>query len=186
MERPAEVFTLLDPPLWVLTAQAAERHGGMIATFVTNASIVPDMARVIVGVARQHHTWGLIEASGGFALHLLGEGNRAWVAHFGLRSGRDVNKLEGWSTRAASTGSPLLDGVAGWLDCRVEARMQTGDRTVYLGEVLAGGATGDAPLTLKRYLQQASAEERAELGRLTTRDQAIDAAAIRAWRGGGR
>src|SRR5437764_167787 len=128
----------LDRELWLVTAQAGSRRGGLIATFVSPASIVADLPRMVVGLARTHHTWELVEASSAFALHLLGEQHLEWVWHFGLQSGRDVDKFEGLGFRTELTGSPLLDEAIGWLDCRVEARLDTGDRTVYLAEVLQG------------------------------------------------
>ena len=173
----------LDRELWLVTARAGERRGGLIATFVSQASLVPELPRMLVGVARQHHTWELIEASGAFALHLLGQDNADWVAHFGLRSGRTFDKFAGVPYRAGPTGSPVLDGAIGWLDCAVEARMETGDRTVYLGQVVGSEVTRyGPPLTLKRFLEEAPQETAAELKRLVHRDCDIDAAAIAAWR----
>ena len=58
------LFAWLGRELWLVTAQAGGRRGGLIATFVNQASIVPEMPRVLVGLARQHHTWELVEASG--------------------------------------------------------------------------------------------------------------------------
>ena len=58
-----------------------------------------------------------------FALHLLGQDNLDWVSHFGLRSGRDLDKFSDRPFTTALTGSPLLDGGVGWLDCEVEARL---------------------------------------------------------------
>src|SRR5437764_15260882 len=115
------LFACLDPPLWLVTAAADGRRGGLIATFVSEASIAPDLPRVLVGLARQHHTWELVEASGAFALHLLGEDRLDWVWRFGLQSGRSRDKFEGLEAGAAATGSPVLEGAVGWLDCRVEA-----------------------------------------------------------------
>src|SRR5258708_6417143 len=102
------VFEQLDPVLWIVTARAENRRGGLVATFVNQASLcplwprgdgpaatAPEAPRVLVGVARQHHTWELIEASGAFALHLLGEEHTEWVARFGLPSGREGDKLDG-------------------------------------------------------------------------------------------
>src|SRR5262249_32598631 len=127
----------LDRELWILTARAGPRAGGLVATFVSEASIVPELPRVLVGLARQHGTWELVEASGAFALHLIGVEHLDWVWRFGLRSGRDTDKFRGLEVQTGATGSPLLEGALGWLDCRVETRMETGDRTVYLAEVLA-------------------------------------------------
>ena len=183
------LFARLDRELWLVTAQAGGRRGGLIATFVSEASIVPDLPRVLVGLARQHHTWGLVEASGAFALHLLGEDRLDWVWRFGLHSGRSADKFDGLEARAATTGSPVLGGAAGWLDCRVEARLDTGDRTIYLAEVVQSEmAHFTQPLTLKRLMQLAPADRLRELKHQRALDAEADAAAIRAWRAarGGR
>lgn len=179
----ADVFAQLDPVLWIVTAAAGRERGGLVATFVNQASIVPELPRVLVGLARQHHTWKLIEASGRFALHLLGEEHLEWVWRFGLCSGRHVDKLAGLTCQPLPGGVPRLEGACGWLSCRVEARLDTGDRAVYLAEVLDGGRARLAPpLTLRRLLQLAPAERRQELQEGMARDGAVDAAAIRTWR----
>jgi flavin reductase (DIM6/NTAB) family NADH-FMN oxidoreductase RutF len=177
------LFAWLDREVWLVTAQAGPRRGGLIATFVSPATIVPDLPRLLVGLARQHHTWELVEASGAMALHLLGEDHLEWVWRFGLESGRQRDKLEGLPVRTGSTGSPLLDGAIGWLDCRVEARLDGGDRTVYLAEVVEGRVTHFAPpLTSRRLMELAPPDRLAEMKRQRGRDSQIDAEAILAWR----
>jgi len=181
----ASLFARTDRELWLLTAAAAGRGGGLIATFVSQASIVPDLPRVLVGLAKQHHTHGLVEASGAFALHLLGEKQLDWVWRFGLCSGRDVDKFDGLAVTARATGSPLLSDALGWLDCRVEARLDTGDRTVCLAEVVRSQVGGSAPpLTMSRMLALAPPDRLKELLEQMTRDVAVDATLIRAWRAG--
>jgi flavin reductase (DIM6/NTAB) family NADH-FMN oxidoreductase RutF len=116
-------------------------------------------------------------------LHLLGEHQLDWVWRFGLQSGRGRDKFEGLQVDAAATGSPILSGSVGWLDCRVEARLDTGDRTIYLGEVVQSRATHvGQPLTLKRVLQLAPPDRLHELGLQRRHDAGVDAVAIRAWR----
>jgi flavin reductase (DIM6/NTAB) family NADH-FMN oxidoreductase RutF len=180
----ASLFARTDRELWLLTAwDGGLRRGGLIATFVSQASIVPDLPRVVVGIAKQHHTHELIEAKGEFILHLLGEEHLDWVWRFGLRSGRDADKLAGLAQSMCATGSPLLIGTLGWLECRVESRMDTGDRTVYLAEVLRGDSVREGvPLTARRMLELAPPERLRELQEQMTRDVAIDGAALRAWR----
>jgi flavin reductase (DIM6/NTAB) family NADH-FMN oxidoreductase RutF len=179
----ANVFAPLDRELWLLTSRSGARRGGLIATFVNQASIVPAMPRVAAGVARQHFTWELIEASGAFALHLLGEEHLEWVWHFALQSGRDVNKLANLAAVEKVTGSPVLADAVAWLDCRVEARLETGDRTVYLAEALAGDRVRSQPvLTFQRMLQLAPPDRLRRLKELMARDGLVDAEAIAAWR----
>ena len=177
------LFACLDREVWLVTAQADGRRGGLIATFVNQATIVPDLPRVLVGLARQHHTWELVEQSGAFVVHLLGEQHLDWVWRFGLESGRGRDKLEGMRLGAMAAGGPVLEDAVGWLDCRVEARLESGDRTVYLAEVVQGGVTHFAPpLTMRRLLQLAPPAQLAELKRQLSRDSEIDAEAIRRWR----
>lgn len=178
-----QVFDRTDRELWLVTAQAGARRGGLAATFVNQASIVPHLPRVVVGLARQHFTHELIEASGAFALHLVGERQLDWVWRFGARSGRDGDKLAGLATRPGASGSPILTDALAWLDCRVEARLDTGDRSLFLAEVLDGGLVRDEPpLTAKRLLQLAPAERLRELKVQMAHDIGVDAAAIAAWR----
>jgi flavin reductase (DIM6/NTAB) family NADH-FMN oxidoreductase RutF len=177
------LFAWLDREVWLVTAQAGLRRGGLIATFVNPATIVPELPRLLVGLAKQHYTWEMVEASNAFALHLLGEEHLDWVWRFGLESGRDRDKFAGLSLRSGPTGSPLLDGAIGWLDCRVEARLDGGDRTVYLAEVVEGGVTHFAPpLTSSRLLELAPPERLTQMKRQLHRDSQTDAEAIRAWR----
>ncbi len=183
MDTAAALFGRTDRELWLVTAAASTSRGGLIATFVNQASIVPELPRVLAGIARQHHTWQLIEASGAFALHLLGEANLEWVWQFGLQSGRHVDKLAQCQWTPGKTGSPIVAGALGWLDCRVEAGLNTGDRTIYLAEVVeAGAGILGAALTARRLLQIAPADRKERLRESMERDIAIDNQAIRAWR----
>jgi flavin reductase (DIM6/NTAB) family NADH-FMN oxidoreductase RutF len=179
----ATLFAALDRELWLVTAAASGRRSGLIATFVSSASIVSEMPRLLVGLARQHFTWELIEASGAFGIHLLREANIEWVWRFGMHSGRDSDKFTGLVTHAADTGSPLLEGTAGWMDCRVEARMDTGDRMVYLAEILAVEAcAAGPPLTMRRLIELAPRDRLDELKRQLQEDSVIDAQAIHGFR----
>lgn len=177
------LFAWLDRELWLITAKAGDRAGGLIATTVDQASIVPDSPRVIISIARHHLTWNLIEMSDAFALHLLGDQNMSWVEHFGLQSGHQVDKLEGWPTDSAVTGSPILEGAVGWMDCRVEAKMDIGDRTIFLGEIVESQITNyRPPLTLKGLLEKAPPEIHSRIRLKLQQDSALDAEAIHAFR----
>src|SRR5215211_3215981 len=124
---PATLFAWLDREVWLITAAAGGLRGGLIATFVSPASLVADLPRAMVCLANQHNTRELVQASGRFAMHLLGESNVELVWRFGLRSGREEDKFEGTTTTSPG-GCPLLAETVGWLDCRVEASLDVGDR----------------------------------------------------------
>jgi flavin reductase (DIM6/NTAB) family NADH-FMN oxidoreductase RutF len=177
------LFAWLDREIWLVTAQSGAQRGGLIATFVNPASIVPDLPRMLVGLSRQHHTWELVERSNAFALHLLGEQHLDWIGRFGLQSGRGGDKLCGLRVRSMTTGSPVLEDALGWLDCRVEDRLEIGDRTLYLAEVVQSGVAPFAPpLTFQRLVKRTPPDQLAELQRQLHHDSERDAEAIRQWR----
>ena len=178
-----EVFNRLDREIWLITARADDRCSGLIATYVSRASLVPTLPRVTIALAKHHFTHELIEASNAFCMHLLDEGHIDWVWHFGISSGREIDKLRGLATYRSVSGSPILDGALAWLDCCVEARMDTGDRIVYLAEVLDARMVQPAkPLTLKRLLELAPAGKLREMNLGMERDIDLDRSAILEWR----
>lgn len=177
------VLRRLDPEVWIITAADGARRGGLVATTLMSVSIVPELPRVALTIARHHATWELIERSGSFAAHLVSDDQDEWIWRFGTQSGRDVDKLAGLAWRPGTTGSPLLDGAVAWLECRIEERMPTGDRILYLAEVVAGALERDAPpLTMQRLLHRAPDDRRRQLQSQLAADARLDAAAIQAWR----
>ena len=174
MQNITNILRLIDREIWLVTATHEGRRAGLVATFVNEASIVPAAPRMLVGIAKQHYTHGIIEASWAFTLHLLDESHLDWVWRFGLQSGHTTDKF---------AGLPKLAGAVAWMKCHVETSLDTGDRTIYLAEVLEGRLEKQTtPLTLKRLLQLALPERLRELRDGIMRDAAIDAAAVRAWR----
>jgi flavin reductase (DIM6/NTAB) family NADH-FMN oxidoreductase RutF len=179
----AQVLMQTDREVWLLSARSNGGNAGLIATFVNQASIVPELPRVVVGLAKQHHTAQAVEASRGFMLHLLTESQIDLVWRFGLHSGRDADKWAGLACDDSAFGGPRLTDALAWLDCRVEASLDIGDRTVHVAEVLAGRVERPgSPLTMRRLIQLAAPERLRELKEGLLRDAAIDATAIQAWR----
>jgi flavin reductase (DIM6/NTAB) family NADH-FMN oxidoreductase RutF len=177
------IFDQLDRELWLITARDGARSSGLIASYVSRVSLVPSLPRVTIALAQHHFTREIIETSGTFCMHLISEDQLDWVWRFGLPSGRDVDKLRGLATSAGESGSPILAGAIGWLDCRVEARLDTGDRTIYLAEVLdTRMERPEPPLTIKRLLQLAPPEKLQALKSAIDRDIDRDRAAILDWR----
>jgi flavin reductase (DIM6/NTAB) family NADH-FMN oxidoreductase RutF len=178
-----QVFNSLDREIWLITARAGDRQSGLIATYVSRASLVPTLPRVTIGLAKHHFTHELIQESNAFCMHLIDEDHIDWAWHFGIPSGREIDKLSGLKTTASATGSPILADALAWLDCRVESQMDTGDRTVYLAEVLGARIVQKTtPLTLKRLLELAPADKLRQMNLATQRDIDLDRTAILEWR----
>lgn len=165
------VLGKLDSEVFVLTAADGDRRNGQIVAWVMPATIVPQVPRVLVGVGRMTYTRELLEASRKFALNLLGVDQWRWVTHFGFRSGRDVDKFSGVSFERGRTGSPLLPGIVGYLECQVRSALDGGAHLYYLADVLAGKLVSDqAPLRLHQLLEMLPPEDLATMGRLLEED----------------
>lgn len=133
-----EMLILLDPVLWLVTSANESTRAGLIATFACPASIVPDQPRMMLGLANHHHTWEIVEETGRFAMHLISPDQIDLVEWFGTQSGRNTNKFKELPHSISKLGNPILENTLGWLECQVETSMQTGDRTVYLAEIVSG------------------------------------------------
>lgn len=184
-EDAARLLESLDRELWVVTASSAGERGGLLAAFVSRASIVPELPRVLVGLSKQHRTREIVEECGCFALHLVApsQADRAWL--FGTRSQRELDKFAGLAVRAGATGSPILTDAPGWLDCRVESRLDTGDGMLYLAEVVDGGSApggGEGALTISGFIGQGTPDQLRRLGERMAHHREVDARAIEEWR----
>jgi len=109
-----------------------EHPSALVVGSFMSVSLEPPL--VAVCVAQTSTSWPAIEASGNFCANILGEGQEELAKRF-ARSGGDKFAGVGW-TPAPATGSPLLDDVAAWIDCRIYKRYEAGDHWLVLGEVL--------------------------------------------------
>ncbi len=158
------VLQSLHHDLWIVTAADGDRRGGLVATWVMQASLDLDPGIMVISLAVNHFTRELVDASGAFSLHLIAERHAAMAVRFATKSGRDIDKLEGVGWTVGVTGAPRLSDVLGWLDCRVIARLSSGDRIYYWAEVAAGGGPMDAkPLTDIQWFSRLEDEDLARL-----------------------
>ena len=179
-----QVLAMAERTLWVVTSgDDDDTRGGLVATFVNSASLVPALPRLVIGIARHHHTWGLIQRTRAFAAHLVDADHCDLIWRFGLGSGRDMNKFADLACHRGQSGSPLLDDAAAALDCVVEAELDVGDRTLFVGAVVGVERRGHAPaLTFKQMWERANGAQQAQMQQERRRDEQLDATALLAWR----
>lgn len=179
-----QVFRQLNRELWIVTTAFQQQRAGLVASFVSAVSIVPELPRIVVALSKQHYTWEIVQKSGIFAVHLLATNQRSLALRFGSQSGHQFDKFEGVATRIGITGSPILLECAIALECRVEESFDIGDRTLYVAEVVDGQCPefSLSPLTQAEFIQQSSTEELAVLRNQMQADSVVDAQAIREWR----
>ncbi len=176
----AAVLEKLDSEIFVLTAADGDRRNGQIVCWVAPATIVPQVPRVLVGVGRLTYTRELIEGSRKFALNLLGRDQWRWVPQFGFRSGRGVDKFATVSFERGITGSPLLPGIVGYLECQVKSVLDGGAHLFYLADVLEGKLVVDSEaLRLKQLPEVLPSDDLATMQRLMDQDILRDLTLLR-------
>lgn len=130
----------------VAAVPAGEPAGFTVQSF---ASVSLDPPLVAVCPARTSSSWPRIRSAGVFCVNVLSADQEALARVFATR-GADKFKGVGWRSSVVS-GSPVLDGVLAWVDCRIEAEHDGGDHLVVLGRVIDMGVEVDGrPLLFYR------------------------------------
>jgi flavin reductase (DIM6/NTAB) family NADH-FMN oxidoreductase RutF len=134
--------------MYAVTAKHGDEVAAMTANFLTQSSFTPPMVAVAVEVDSKTHR--VIEASGAFAVNVFEDVQRELAGLLGRKSRKSPDKFDGvpW-TPGPATGSPILADALGWVECRVTGRVESGDHTLYVGEVVEAGAHREGvPLTM--------------------------------------
>jgi flavin reductase (DIM6/NTAB) family NADH-FMN oxidoreductase RutF len=130
---------LVDREVWIITATAGLRRGGLLATWVSVASIDPDQPVLLAGIGPNHFTAALVQSSQAFAAHLLRPDQIELAWNFANGSGHGRDKCAGLELQAHETGSPVLADCLAWFDCRVFANYNAGDRLFFWADVCSTG-----------------------------------------------
>ena len=166
-----QVFRLVDPEIWIVTAAAGQRRGGLVATWVTRASLDANAPLVVAGLAPNHYTAELALAAGAFGLHLIARDQIQLAWRFAIGSGRERDKLAGLSLQPGRTSAPILTDCLAWLECRVVTTYNSGDRIFFWADVVAGEQIGPGnPVTEGELISAASPEQLAALVENRTAD----------------
>jgi flavin reductase (DIM6/NTAB) family NADH-FMN oxidoreductase RutF len=125
------------------SVDASGDPNGMTANWLTQVSFDPRI--VAVAIQDGAHTRQNIDATGVFAVSVLGEGTKDLSLKFTKKSSSGPGRLEDEPVTTFETGAPVLDAAVAWFECRVVGQAQPGDHVVYFGEVIGGDVReGDA------------------------------------------
>ena len=135
--------------LYAITAKHGDTISIMTANWLTQSSFEPPMITLAVEV--DSHTRSVIEASSAFAINVYETGQRELAGDLGRTYAKHPEKIAESTWRPGPvTGSPLLDGGLGWVECKVVNHIPSGDHVLFIAEVVEVGLNHDGmPLTLK-------------------------------------
>ena len=107
-------------------------------------SIKPPMVAISIGKTRYSHK--LLMETGEFVLAVPGEDMAEEVLFCGTNSGRKMDKFQktGLTPLEAKSIKPsLIKECAVNLECKVSGRLETGDHTIFAGEVVKSWVSGE-------------------------------------------
>jgi flavin reductase (DIM6/NTAB) family NADH-FMN oxidoreductase RutF len=119
----------------VVTTRGEDHAYGMTANSFSSLSMDPPL--VLVCVMSQSEGREVLERNGVFAVNILAHDQEPISNYFASRDrprGRDAFRQV--PHRGELTGSPIIEGVAAFLDCRLHESYEAGDHVILVGEVL--------------------------------------------------
>ena len=116
----------------VVTATSGGEPVGMTCQSFSSVSLDPPL--VLFVPAKTSRAWPLMQRSGKFCVNFLAA-DQAELSNTMASRGIDKFADVAWSPSAA-TGSPLLAGALGYVDCTIHAVHEAGDHFVVIGRVL--------------------------------------------------
>jgi flavin reductase (DIM6/NTAB) family NADH-FMN oxidoreductase RutF len=129
--------------LYVLGSRDGDRYNGMTLNWATQLSFEPKLVGVSVEGAAYTHE--LISAGGVFALSIIDREDRALVRKFVKPVDVDLaaRTLNGVPFHEGSSGAPILDQAAAYVDCEVRDVVAVGHHRLFVGEVVDAGFQKD-------------------------------------------
>ncbi|MBI4635996.1 MAG: flavin reductase family protein [Candidatus Rokubacteria bacterium] len=120
---------------YVLTAAHPDgRVAAATVNWVTQASFEPPL--VAVGLKADSHAHALIEHAKAFAMNVLGKGQQALAFAFFKPAERQGQTISGEPFRPGTTGARILTNTPAFMECTLEATVEKGDHSVFVGRVV--------------------------------------------------
>lgn len=146
-----EVMRLVPAPVAVVTVDLEGERLGLTVASLVSLSVEPPLVGVAIRRTAALHE--LLRRAGELGVSVLAEGQEHLAQHF-ARGVPPIALWEGISLRPGD-GPPLLEGALAWLRCAVRAEHETGDHTLFVGEVKeaeSGGAARALVYLDRRYV----------------------------------
>jgi flavin reductase (DIM6/NTAB) family NADH-FMN oxidoreductase RutF len=144
-----DAFSKFSYGVYVLTASTNEKINGCTIAWVSRVSFEPPIVAVSIAPERLTHEY--VKQARTFALSVIPDSDRGVELgrHFGLVSGRKVDKFASIEYFTGETGAPILKEAIGYVESKVIFSTEAGDHTIFVGEILSGKVLKESerPLT---------------------------------------
>jgi flavin reductase (DIM6/NTAB) family NADH-FMN oxidoreductase RutF len=136
-------YRLLHPKIVFLLTSASRdgKHNVMSCAWATPASEEPP--KVIVCLSKEHYTTELIKETQEFAINIPTKDMEKAIWICGSKSGRNTDKFKEAGLKkisASRVSAPLIQGCAGFIECKVIKTIDAGECYAFLADVVSAKA----------------------------------------------
>lgn len=131
----AQPLGLIASGSFVLTARDGNQSTGILVTWAQQAGFDPPAVTVAVKHGRPIEA--MIGRSGHFILNIIGEDSAKMYKHFGRGFAASEPAFEALTVKNDTAGVVVHDCIA-HLACKVTGKIDSGDHTVFVGQVIGG------------------------------------------------
>ena len=122
--------------VYVVTMGKGTEGNAFTASWVSQVSSEPPM--VALSVHNKHQSSPLIKENQAFVVNLIDQNQEAVAKTYYGPAESGYNKLKSSSVAdSPATGTPLIPGAIGYLDCLVVKTVDTGNHTLFIAKVKA-------------------------------------------------
>jgi len=122
--------------IYIISMGKGNEGNAFTASWLTQVSSEPHI--VALSVNNKHQSTRLLIEHKSFVVNLLAKGQEGVAKTYFGPAESGYEKLKSANiTNAPVSGSPIINGAAGYLDCEIINSVEVGNHTVYFGEVKA-------------------------------------------------
>lgn len=125
----------------VTTRSDSEPHGLTVSAF---ASVSLDPPMVLICIGNDTRSRAALDEAHAYTVNILSTRQRRLSDRFARSQLSMEKRLEGVDYDTTESGGILFEDSLAWFECRQVERIEGGDHTIYLGEVVAGEVTDGA------------------------------------------
>jgi flavin reductase ActVB len=132
----------------VTTRDQSGQFVGFTASSFCSLSLDPPL--LLVCIQKDADCYAAFMEALAFAVSILAHGQEEIARRFATKA---IDKMNGTSVVAGpSTGLPVITGASAWAECAVRDRLDGGDHTILVAEVIAVDSSDQPPLV--RFLRE--------------------------------
>jgi len=140
--------------LYVVCSRKGDRLNGQIANTVFQIASEPPT--IAVSINKNNLTHEFIKENKVLAVSVLSQDTPlSFIGHFGFKSGRNIDKLEGINYKIGETQAPVVtDNALAYLEAKVIQEVDVGTHTIFVAELVGADVIKESESMTYAYYHQ--------------------------------